>query len=152
MPKTRLSDVRRRLPRLFSQDYPQVLNHFDLQEPNIYVSIAGEGHVDGVVDWVDARVSPFGMSLYGLETLLGFLGQSGWVWHARNEHLRGVFREEFYKTAGSPNLQAQERLADIEAARALAILRLYAPREHQDPDSREAFLTMLEAFLEVRAL
>lgn len=36
------------------------------------------GHITGVVDWADATIEPFGMALWGLESVLGCSGLNGW--------------------------------------------------------------------------
>ncbi|XWW92911.1 hypothetical protein V2A60_000838 [Cordyceps javanica] len=58
------------LPRLFEHDWPMVPNHTDLRDNNIHVD-PETGHVMGICDWGDTVLSPFGMSLWGLETVLG---------------------------------------------------------------------------------
>lgn len=45
--------------------YPMVLNHDDFLERNIHVD-GKTGHITGIVDWADARVSPVGLSLWGV--------------------------------------------------------------------------------------
>ena len=49
-----------------------VPNHTDLLENNIHVSTE-TGSIAGICDWKDAGIGPFGMSLGGLETMLGVL-------------------------------------------------------------------------------
>jgi aminoglycoside phosphotransferase (APT) family kinase protein len=147
-----LDEVRGRLPNLFEEWYPQVLSHTDLQEHNIHVSTS-EGRMKGVVDWAGARVGPFGMSLYGLETLLGFLSpQDRWVRHARDDYPRQAFDEAFYKKAGWRGSLVRERLVDIRAARTLAIVKTFSPGKQQDAESRSASFVILEAYLKAKIL
>jgi hypothetical protein len=56
---------------------PWVLTHQDLSGMNINVD-PDTGHITGVVDWADATIEPFGMALWGLESVLGCGGPNGW--------------------------------------------------------------------------
>ncbi|EMF15643.1 uncharacterized protein SEPMUDRAFT_39168 [Sphaerulina musiva SO2202] len=49
---------------------PIVLNHGDLLPCNLLVD-PSTWHLTGVVDWAEAEYLPFGMTLYGIEHLLG---------------------------------------------------------------------------------
>jgi len=35
------------------------------------------GHITGVVDWTDTIIKPFGMALWGLESVLDYSGPNG---------------------------------------------------------------------------
>ncbi|KDQ22218.1 hypothetical protein PLEOSDRAFT_171658 [Pleurotus ostreatus PC15] len=59
-----------RLPCLFADDWPMVPNLLDLLENNLHVD-PGTGRLVGICDWRDVEISPFGISLCGLETMLG---------------------------------------------------------------------------------
>lgn len=74
------------LPRLFDQTWPLVPNHTDLLENNIHVD-SGTGDIMGICDWRDAEVSPFGMSLGGLETMLGVraMNENGWTYRPKRD-------------------------------------------------------------------
>ncbi|KAK1770068.1 hypothetical protein QBC33DRAFT_567425 [Phialemonium atrogriseum] len=63
-------EVPQGLPLLFEAESPLVLNHDDLLEMNIHVD-AEFGGITGIVDWAEAKIAPFGTSLWGLETILG---------------------------------------------------------------------------------
>ena len=52
-----------------SYQVPWVLTHSDLSNTNILVD-SDSGHLTGVVDWADARIEPFGIALWGLESML----------------------------------------------------------------------------------
>jgi hypothetical protein len=65
-----LSGLVARLPYLLAVDWPLVPNHIDLPENDIHVG-PQTGGLTGVVDWVGAQVGPFGMSLGGVENILG---------------------------------------------------------------------------------
>jgi hypothetical protein len=56
---------------------PWVLTHQDLSNMNILVD-PDSGHITGVVDWADATIEPFGVALWGLESVLGCSGPGGW--------------------------------------------------------------------------
>lgn len=49
---------------LYSPSYPCTLTHNDLCEMNILVD-PETGHIHGVIDWVDAKIQPFGLALWG---------------------------------------------------------------------------------------
>ncbi|KAH8728052.1 hypothetical protein GQ44DRAFT_702568 [Phaeosphaeriaceae sp. PMI808] len=53
-------------------DYPVVLNHGDLIPSNILID-EDTWEITGVVDWAEAEYLPFGVCLYGLEHLLGYV-------------------------------------------------------------------------------
>ena len=81
-----------------------VPNHFNLLENNIHVD-PSTGRLVGICDWRDAEVSPFGMSLGGLETMLGsntiIMGALAWRYHTDEQALRELFWETFYKALGN---------------------------------------------------
>ncbi|KAH0333138.1 hypothetical protein KCU81_g9958, partial [Aureobasidium melanogenum] len=65
---------------------PWVLTHDDLSSMNLLLD-AGTGNLRGVVDWADAAVRPFGIALWGLESVLvekarklGLLLRYGFIW------------------------------------------------------------------------
>ncbi|KAF4607351.1 Aminoglycoside phosphotransferase domain-containing protein [Pleurotus pulmonarius] len=105
-----------RLPRLFDEDWPMVPNHTDLLENNLHVD-PGTGRLVGVCDWKDAEISPFGMSLGGLETMLGMdrVGK-GWCYHANHEALRSIFWEAFNQAMGETRVDDR-----VEVARLIGI-------------------------------
>jgi hypothetical protein len=65
-----INKVRENLFLLFRPDFPMVIQHDDLLENNFYVEEA-TGHITGIVDWANAKVAPYGISLGGLEIVLG---------------------------------------------------------------------------------
>ncbi|KAH8805383.1 hypothetical protein F5884DRAFT_885667 [Xylogone sp. PMI_703] len=104
-----------RLPDLFANDWPMVPNHTDLLENNIHVD-PSTGRLVGVCDWKDTDVSPFGLSLGGLETMLGINRvNEGWCYHPNQQALRDLFWETFYGALGSVTDERIEvaRLAGI---------------------------------------
>ncbi|KAF8849652.1 hypothetical protein BDZ45DRAFT_809815 [Acephala macrosclerotiorum] len=70
--QAKLDDVRQELPRLFRSSYPMVLQRDDLLENNLHVDEA-TGHITGkcIIDWADAKITPFGVSLANMEVVLG---------------------------------------------------------------------------------
>jgi aminoglycoside phosphotransferase (APT) family kinase protein len=55
---------------IFRPEYSKAVQHDDFLENNFYVDEV-TGYITGVVDWADAIFAPFGVSLGGLETILG---------------------------------------------------------------------------------
>jgi len=62
---------------------PWVLTHQDLSGMNILVD-PDTGHITGVVDWADATIEPFGMALWGLESVLGCSGPDDWSYFGKD--------------------------------------------------------------------
>ncbi|KAK8850934.1 Tudor domain-containing protein 15 [Apiospora arundinis] len=64
------------LPSVSSR-LPFVLTHGDISESNILVD-PDDGRITGIIDWAEAEVSPFGLALWGLESILGYMNPEGW--------------------------------------------------------------------------
>jgi len=108
-----------KLPGLFENNWPLVPNHTDLLENNIHVSTA-TGRMTGICDWKDTAIGPFGMSLGGLETMLGIRTmKEGWRYHANQQELRDLFSESFYYQAMGKVSEKQKEL--IEVARLVGL-------------------------------
>lgn len=88
-----------------------VLNHDDLLEMNIHVD-EDTGHITGIVDWADAKIAPFGISLGGLETVLGVQTSSSWFFHPDHNFFRERFWSAFYALIG-PLADDDRRAIDI---------------------------------------
>ena len=87
-------------------------HHTDLLENNIHVAPA-TGRIVGVCDWADARVAPFGVSLGGLESMLGVHRvQVGWCYLPHQEGLRRVFWRALYDAVGRADEALVARLKD----------------------------------------
>lgn len=73
---------------------PVVLNHGDLIPCNLLID-SGTWRLTGVVDWAESEYLPFGMTMYGVEHLLGSLKRSGhhgrFVYHLEADSLRETF-------------------------------------------------------------
>ncbi|KAL3587855.1 hypothetical protein FPOAC2_13754 [Fusarium poae] len=94
-----LKRVRVGLPLLFASSYPMVLNHGDLSEMNILVDPL-TGRITGVIDWAEAKICPFGISLWGLENILGSMDSQGWRYHLHHCSLRAQFWRTFEEAVG----------------------------------------------------
>jgi hypothetical protein len=79
-----------------------VPNHTDLLENNIHVD-PETGGIVGICDWRNAEVSPFGMSLGGLETMLGYrtTDEDSWRYFPNHNELRTQFWTTFYHCLGA---------------------------------------------------
>ncbi|ODA81328.1 hypothetical protein RJ55_04293 [Drechmeria coniospora] len=107
---------------LLRPEYPMVLNDDDLLEMNLHLD-ERDGHVTGIVDWADAIVSPFGMSLRRLETILGVQTSSCWHFHANHGFLRALVRQTFHRIVGDVS---DEHLQAMQVERQLGIFRTHA--------------------------
>lgn len=125
------------LPDLFAEGWPLVPNHADLLENNIHVDTA-TGRIVGICDWREAQVSPFGMSLGGLETMLGTRIMTGdlWRYHANYEELRDYFWARFYHYLGGAS-DEQSFKRRIEAARLIGLF-LADGLEYDTPATEES--------------
>ncbi|KAK4141303.1 uncharacterized protein C8A04DRAFT_39239 [Dichotomopilus funicola] len=130
-----LDQLIHQLPDLFAEGWPLVPNHVDLLENNIHVDVA-TGKIVGICDWRNAEVSPFGMSLGGLETMLGVATTSGsfWRYHPNHEVLRGHFWTRFYHYLGGASDNVRRR---IETARLIGLF-LANGFEHDKPATEES--------------
>ncbi|KAI1827103.1 hypothetical protein F4861DRAFT_529394 [Xylaria intraflava] len=101
------------LPSICDENWPLVPNHTDLLENNIHVD-PDTGAIVGICDWRDAEVGPFGMSLGGLETMLGFrtMNEHGWTYFPNYRELREQFWTRFYHFLGTPS-KAQKQCIEV---------------------------------------
>lgn len=99
--------------------------HDDLLENNIHVDNA-TGHITGIVDWSDAMIAPFGVSLGGLETILGIQTRTSWHLHPNHLSLRERFWDIFYREIG--NISEEDRLS-IQVARLFGLFRAHGFEE-----------------------
>ncbi|QKX56544.1 uncharacterized protein TRUGW13939_03649 [Talaromyces rugulosus] len=81
------------------------------------------GHITGIIDWPEATISPFGMSLWGLENLLGFMDHNGWHYYTNSDTLRSLFWEEFERTS-TKSLSSDDKRA-IQIARMAGLFLLH---------------------------
>ncbi|MCJ1364373.1 hypothetical protein MMC16_003483 [Acarospora aff. strigata] len=101
--KIRLHQLTQELPRRFRPEaisaleqirrldaLPWALTHGDIVPSNIMMDPT-TGRITGLVDWAEAETLPFGLGLYGLEELLGFMTPTAWIYHDKSECLRARF-------------------------------------------------------------
>jgi len=59
------------------------------------------GSITGIVDWAEARVLPFGFSLWALENILGCMDSKGWRYYDNRRELEDLFWQTFSEGASS---------------------------------------------------
>jgi len=116
-----ISKVRENLPLLFRPNFPMTLQHDDLLENNFHVEEA-TGHITGIVDWADAKVAPYGISLGGLEIVLGIQTNTDWYFHPSHVSLRQQFWNTFDSEIGE--VSDLDRRS-MEVARLMGLLRTH---------------------------
>ncbi|KAJ9644795.1 hypothetical protein H2204_001257 [Knufia peltigerae] len=94
-----LRRIRAELPLLFAPTYPLVLSHGDLSEFNIYVDV-NTGHLTGIIDWAEACILPFGISLWSLENILGHMDARGWHYYDNHHMLGDLFWQTYEEAVG----------------------------------------------------
>lgn len=92
--KSSLVSIRKDLPSIFSGALPFVISHGDLCEMNMLVD-PQNGKITGIVDWAEARILPFGFSLWGYENILGFMDSEGWHYYDNRRELEDLFWNSF---------------------------------------------------------
>ncbi|KAL2756419.1 hypothetical protein ACRALDRAFT_2104147, partial [Sodiomyces alcalophilus JCM 7366] len=115
--RPQLNELKTQLPSLFCEDFPIVINHWDLLENNIHVDVQ-TGSITGIVDWRDAKIGPFGTQFWGLENLLGVRTGNGMRFHQRHVELRRLFWETLYAKIGDV---PEDVRAAIQTARMIGI-------------------------------
>ncbi|KAN0099293.1 hypothetical protein V8E51_013068 [Hyaloscypha variabilis] len=138
--QAKLDDVRQELPRLFRSSYPMVLQHDDLLENNFHVDET-TGHITGkfpcgiflfshfgIVDWADAKIAPFGVSLANMEVVLGIHTRTNWHFHPNHHSLRELFCKIFYRVTG--HISKDDRRY-IEVARLFGLFREHGREEKE---------------------
>lgn len=103
-----------------------VVQHDDLLENNIHIE-EDSGRITGIVDWHDAMIAPFGVSLNGLETVLGVQTASTWHLHHDHANLRKQFWNTFYGEVGEVS---EVNRQCIETARLFGLFRLHGFEEN----------------------
>lgn len=97
------------LSSLFAPDYPLVLNHGDLCEMNILVDLT-TGHLTGIIDWVEAKILPFGVSLWGPENTFGWMDSQGWHHFGCRDALEELFWRTFEEHVGKLSNSQKEAI------------------------------------------
>ncbi|KAH7190877.1 hypothetical protein DER44DRAFT_707834 [Fusarium oxysporum] len=113
--------VRKDLHLLFRPEYPTVVQHGDILENNIHVDEA-TGHITGIVDWHDAFIAPFGLSLGGVEILFGLQSNKNWHFHPSHVKLRQQFWERFNTEVS--NVSESDKQA-MEVARLMGLFKMF---------------------------
>lgn len=127
------------------QQVPWVLTHGDLSNMNILVE-PDSGHLTGVVDWAEASIQPFGMGLWGLESVLGCSGRDGWTYFGGDALCsRQLFRETFHKEVGMP--VSLETRGALEEARILGVLLRYGFCREDGTERPTRATSLLDVFL-----
>lgn len=140
--------LRKEAPAIFDPTYPLVLSHTDLCEMNIIVN-PEVGGINGIVDWAEAKVLPFGMSLWGLQNMLGTMNSSGWHYHENSSRLEGLFWDTFYSIVGE--ISSEERNTMKIAERVGIVLRYGFTWENgiseRPVNEQDSSIRYLDAFL-----
>lgn len=124
-------------------ELPWVLTHDDLSNMNLLVD-ATTGHLQGVIDWADAAVWPFGVALWGVESILGYACPDGWIWlDDEAQSARILFSTTLQKSLDLPAGQ----IVLVEKARILGLLLRYGFVWRDGVSVPAEDNTTLEAFL-----
>ncbi|KAJ4116102.1 hypothetical protein NW768_011074, partial [Fusarium equiseti] len=100
-----LTLVREGIPEIFT--FPFVITDGDLHETNILVD---DGYITGVIDWAESTIYPFGVSLWALENILGYMDGTGWHYHKNAKELRDEFWWVFETNIGSIQEGMKEKI------------------------------------------
>ncbi|KAI1346789.1 hypothetical protein F5Y01DRAFT_308014 [Xylaria sp. FL0043] len=109
-----IATVCKELPLLFSDKRPFVLSHQDLCEMNILIH-PDTGSISGIVDWAEARLLPFGFSLWGFEYILGYMSSEGWHYYYDRHELEWIFWQ---------TLQAEARAMTNDDLQLISVARM----------------------------
>ena len=124
---SRFTPIIRRLSneadQLFSNSYPFTLSHNDLCEMNILIDPL-TGHLKGIIDWIDAKIQPFGFALWGLQNILGYMSSDGWHYQDNYEADEKLFWKTFEQEAKNFNFSDEDRKR-IQIAREIGIVIHY---------------------------
>ena len=66
---------------------------------NIFVD-PNTRHITGIIDWAEARILLFGISLWGFESMLGYMDSQGWHYYNNHHKLENLFWQTFEETVG----------------------------------------------------
>ncbi len=125
---------------------PWVLTHSDLSNTNILVN-SDSGHLTGMVDWADASIEPFGIALWGLESILGCSGPQGWAYHGNDvSHSRRMFHVVFLAEIGGAI--SDKTCRAIEELRTLGLLLRYGFSWDEGAEKPTRDTILLEIFLQ----
>lgn len=97
--RPKVDSLLKELDGLFAADWPMVMTHGDLVENNMHFD-PNTGSLEGVIDWNDAIVAPFGTSVIGIECLLGWYARKQRLWVDNATELREGFWAELARAVG----------------------------------------------------
>jgi len=142
---TVIERIHRNLDGLIYQ-VPWVLTHSDISNMNILVD-PDSCHLTGIVDWADASIEPFGIALWGLESVLGCSGPHGWSYHGNDvSNSRRLFGRILSSEIGGA--VSDETLMAIEEVRTLGLLIRYGFNWEDGAQKPTQDTTLLEVFLQ----
>lgn len=120
---------------------------------NILVSPT-TGRITGIIDWAEAEVLPFGLALYGLQNLLGYMGPGGWNYYDIRDQLEQFFWNQFWDCVADGRGPLEDRKwKAVTTARHLGVLLRYGFEwengmvERAVTEDDAGLLTYLDAFL-----
>lgn len=120
---------------------------------NILVSPT-TGRITGIIDWAEAEVLPFGLALYGLENLLGYMGPGGWNYFDMRDELEQKFWSCFWGCLADAKRPVEDwRRNAVMIARQVGVLLQYGFEwesgvvERAVTEKNTSSLAYLDAFL-----
>jgi hypothetical protein len=84
--------------------------------------------VTGIIDWADAKIAPFGVSLANMEVVLGIQTRTNWHFHPNHHSLRELFWKTFYRVTG---YISKDDRRSIEVARLFGFFREHGREEKE---------------------
>jgi len=84
--------------------------------------------VIGIIDWADAKISPFGVFLASIEVVLGIQTRTNWHFHPNHYSLRELFWKNFYQVIG---YISKDDRRSIEVVRLFGFFREYGCEEKE---------------------
>ncbi|KAH9908493.1 hypothetical protein F4778DRAFT_717401 [Xylariomycetidae sp. FL2044] len=101
---------------LYSQKYPQTLNHGDLNQTNLLVDDSTRA-ITGIIDWSRATIGPFGLEYASVRRLNGNANERGWTDYTDRGRFEAHFWDEFWKATG---IDSPEERANLKRSTILA--------------------------------
>ena len=80
------------------------------------------GQITGIIDWAEMRVLPFGLALWGLENIPGYMDSAGWHYYDNHQELRDLFWGTFERHANDHSPRHAEL---VKVARLVGIFCRY---------------------------
>ncbi|KAH8697302.1 hypothetical protein BGW36DRAFT_397058 [Talaromyces proteolyticus] len=101
-----ISKLREELPILFTHTHPLVLRRGDLCEMDIIID----------PEQAEAKILPFGMSLWGVQNMLDVMNSTDWHYYEIRLCLEGLFWDVFYKYVGVISKEYKRAVKTAERA------------------------------------